>query len=197
MVERPKHQQSNAAWENSPGNQGEWLSGSWFEWLWWMLIFAAALSIPIFMSDSLNVNEITWSETLWGFAAASSVPLACQCTQYAVMRSFGAQPKFDWVRLTWRSALGSVWTSRGCRFSAEQFATVCQRPFLVVLALTTLYVVVMPANGWWLPALLLYATTEARRMWFYLLSLRQPSGTLIEEAHDGTVVYRPHAPAKY
>ena len=193
MVERPKHRQSNTVQKGSSDNRREYLSGSWFEWLWVTLVFAAMFSVPVFMPDFQDDGP--WPETLWGLVILCFIPLACEVSQYAVMRSFGARPKFDWFRFSWRSALGSPWTARDHRFTAEQFATVCQRPFLVVLALTALYVVIMPANGWWLLSLVLYAATEARRMWFSLLSLRQPSGTLIEEAPDGTVVHRPDAPA--
>lgn len=193
MAERPKHRQSNLDHENSSQERGEWLSGSWFEWAWGAVIFAAMFAVPIFM-PGLQAEE-SWSVTLWGLVILFSVPLVGLASQYAVMRSFSARPRFDWLRFTWRSALGSVWTAEGHRFSKDEFATVCQRPFLVVLAVTVLYVLVMPADGWWLPPLLLYAATEARRMWFYLVTLRQPPGTLIEEASDGTVVYRPERPA--
>jgi hypothetical protein len=153
-----------------------------------MIFFAAMAAVPIFMPGFQDGGP--WSETLWGFAMLLSVPIVCEASQYAVMRSFGASPKLHWFRFSWHSALGSPWTAEGHRFSKEQFAAVCQRPFLVVLVITALYIILAPADGWWVPALLLYAATEARRMWFYLLTLRQPSGTLVEEARDGTVVHR-------
>lgn len=177
---------------NLPGprkNRGEWLAGGWFEWLWGALLFAAVAVLPFFMP--VFQDDGSGSETLWGFVVLFTVPLACEASQYTVTRAFGARPKFGWFRFSWRSALGSPWTAEGHSFSTTQFAALCQRPFLVVLAVTALYLVFTPVNGWWMPSLLLYVASETRRMWFYFLSLRQPPGTLIEETSGGTLVYRP------
>lgn len=168
----------------------EWLSGTWFEWVWGA-ITVGAMFVMLLLGASETAKYTTWAEFLQGFGALLSVAVSCQAAQHAVIRSFGARPEFKWFRFTQRSALNSVWIAEDHRFPREQFAAVCLRPLFAALVVAVLCLLVVPAEWWLVVALLGYLLTEARRVWFHVQILHQPGDTLFEERAEGSRIHLP------
>lgn len=128
--------------------------------------------------------ELTTSDDSGGWTWIVSL-LACGLAgpfllQYIVFRSIGVRP----LRGTWRneSFLFSWWGAREHRFTRRQFVAAYGMPALFVYAIFLAMFVKFPSAA---PVFGFVAPVYAGNLWYCILALRKPEGTLIGRTDKG------------
>lgn len=171
------------------------LTNLWVEAVWLLIPFYMLLVAVEFLPERYYPDASDTYSGIgfwWGFIALSLVAVTDLAVQYATMRSFGARPWFAYFRFTFSSAPGTPWIAKDHKFSRDQFAKILLWPSLASFAVLALCFLAIPEESLWiLGAVPLLLPMVARTLLYSILTLRQPSGTLVEERREGTILYEP------
>jgi hypothetical protein len=147
------------------------------------VLLVASLLLGLYVASRSRWEEVAWS-TVWiwllvAVAAGLTVP---DLTQYALLRRFGAQPRrVKWIERNNRP-LFAWWRAPDHVFTKAQFVVSYGVPVLISSAVLLAYVVRFPTAA---PILGLILPFYLGNLWFALLVLRKPVGTLVRPLDRG------------
>lgn len=153
------------------------------------VLLVTSFLLGFYVASRFRWEEVAWS-TLWvwllvAVAAGLAVP---DLTQYALMRRFGARPR----RVTWiernSRPLFAWWGAPDHVFTKAQFVVSYGVPVLLSSAVLLAYAVRFPTAA---PILGLVLPFYLGNLWFALLVLRSPAGTLVQPIERGLRFHEP------
>lgn len=137
------------------------------------------------MGGGRLVYRLVW---IWLLVAAAGLTLP-DLAQYVLLRRFGARPRrVNWIERDSRP-LFAWWRTPDHVFTKVQFVVSYGVPVLIPSAALLMYVVRFPTAA---PVLGLVLPFYLGNLWFTLLVLRKPAGTLVQTLERGL---RFHVPA--
>lgn len=172
---------------------GESLEGGYLPGWRFYAIFAAVLitSLPagIYAASRFGWEEIAWSTALlWLSAVLVGGFVVPDLAQYIALRRFGARP----LRKTWiergKDPLFVWWEAPDHEFSRGQFAVSHGFPVLISSVTMLAYAVRFPTAA---PILAFVLPFYLGTLWYVLLVLRRPGGTLVKPIGRGIRFYEP------
>jgi hypothetical protein len=198
-VQRPTLPQPNreaTRWAPGPGLALAWIVLGGFLTVLGSALFATLYAATRGGSAEFSVRIADLAPLVATLVATILVLFAThELIHGVVIRWCGARPCFG-VNLVARVLPALYTTAPGARFSRPQFVGVSLAPLLVVSVVGALLVVVAPFGGVLVLPLGIHVGGCVGDLWMVGLVLRQPGGTLIEDAIDGAIFLPPPAAAE-
>jgi hypothetical protein len=154
------------------------------------VLLATALLLGFYVASRSRWEGGAWSTVwIWLLAAVAAGLALPDLAQYALLRHFGARPR----RVKWfergNRPLFAWWRAPDHAFTKAQFVVSYGVPVLLSSAVLLAYVVRFPTTA---PVFGLILPFYLGNLWFALLVLRKPVGTLVQPLERGL---RFHVPA--
>lgn len=156
-------------------------------------VFAAVLVTSLlagfYVTSRFGWEETAWSTILlWLSAVLVGGFVVPDLGQYVILRRFGARPlRKKWIERA-NDPLFVWWEAPDHEFSRRQFAVSHGLPVLISCAAMLAYVVRFPTAA---PILALLLPFYLGTLWYVLLVLRKPGGTLVKPIGRGIRFYEP------
>ncbi len=157
------------------------------------VVFAAllvtSLLLGFYVASRFQWEEVAWS-TLWvwllvAVAAGLAVP---DLAQYVLLRRFGTRPRrVNWIERN-SHPLFARWRAPDHAFTKAQIVVSYSVPVLLSSAVLLAYVFRFPTAA---PVLGLVLPFYLGNLWFALLVLRRPEGTLVQLLERGLRFHEP------
>lgn len=153
------------------------------------VLLVASLLLGFYVASRSPWEEVAWSTVWIWLLMAVAVGLALpDLAQYALLRRFGARPRrVHWIERGNRP-LFAWWREPGHVFMKAQFVASYGVPVLLSSAVLLAYVVRFPTAA---PILGFILPFYLGNLWFALLVLRKPAGTLVHPLERGLCFHEP------
>ena len=168
--------------------EGEYVPG------WRFYVVFAVVLVTLLLAGFYAASRFGWEETAWSaillWLAATVLAgfVVPDLGQYAIMRRFGARPvRKKWIERS-NDPLFVSWEAPDHEFSRWQYAVSHGLPVLVSSAATLAYAIRFPTAA---PILACILPFYLGSLWFVLLVLRKPEGTLVKPFGRGIRFYEP------
>ncbi len=147
------------------------------------VLLAAALLLGFYVASRSRWEEGAWSSVwIWLLVAAVAGLAVPDLAQYALLRRFGARPRrVNWIERGSRP-LFAWWGAPDHAFTKAQFVVSYGVPVLISSAALLAYTVRFPTAA---PILGVVLPFYVGNLWFALLVLRKPVGTLVQPLERG------------
>lgn len=153
------------------------------------VLLVTSLLLGFYAASRFQWEGAAWSTVwIWLLAAVVAGLAVPDFTQYALLRRFGARPRrAKWIERSNRPHF-AWWRAPDHAFTKAQFVVSYGAPVLLSSAVLAAYVARFPTAA---PVLGLILPFYLVNLWFALLVLRKPVGTLVQPLERG---FRFHEP---
>lgn len=153
------------------------------------ILLATLLLLGFYVASTSPWEEVAWSTVWIWLLVVVAVGLALpDLAQYALLRRFGARPRrINWIERGSRP-LFAWWRAPEHVFTKARFVVSYGVPVLLSSAVLLAYVVRFPTAA---PILGLILPFYLGNLWFALLVLRKPAGTLVQPLERGLRFHEP------
>ena len=154
------------------------------------VLLVAGLLLGFYAASRSQWEGVAWTSVwIWLPIAMATGLAAPDLAQYALLRRFGARPRrVNWIERNHRPPF-AWWMAPDLVFTKARFVVSYGVPVVIPSAVLLAYVVRFPTAA---PVLGLVLPFYLGNIWFTLLVLRKPAGTLVQTFERGL---RFHVPA--